>query len=431
MVKWSGGAIYGLIWGCIFLPLSIILTIFFYLRRDKQPIKARSPVLVVLTDLVLIAWVFLLCLQRILGDSYPCYLNLWSGYIGLIVLFNTYLWRCWTLYFTFNLTQQMLNNVKTWNRYYVSSGFLGKIAAVTFFVLVPIPCIILTLTSDAIKNQTGDNCDLDWGRVLLAVYVAVYAAIFLIFAWGLRAVVDGFKIKTELKFTGAIAIAAVIPWLLFNDKYKTQNADIFPFSTLALLVAVVFAFGASTLWPLFRSIYKPPQVDLDVPENLDHLHALILSQDGFESFRRFLTSEFSVENLLFWVDIEDLRTKVRTKGPDDAFIKTETKRLYNKYVMVDSPFQVNLADYIVQAIEFKMRKLEEENILDTTPMETLKGNAPNEFPTIFDEAQKSIFNLMDADSFQRYKSSDLYRDFVRTMRDKSHKKNVLQEMNIV
>jgi len=311
--------------------------------------------------------------------------------------------------------------------------FLGKIAVATLFILAPVPCLVLTITSELVRVQTGDNCELDWGRVLLAVYVAVYAVIFLVFAIGLRAVVDGFKIKTELKFTGVIAIAAVIPWLLFNDKYKTQNADIFPFSTLALLVAVVFAFGASTLWPLFRSIYKPPQVDLDVPENLDHLHALILSPDGFESFRRFLTSEFSVENLLFWADIEDLRRKViRDKGQDENLIKQETKRLYNKYVMVDSPFQVNLADYIVQTIEFKMRKLEEENILDTSPMETLKGAAPpNEFPTIFDEAQKSIFNLMDADSFQRYKSSDLYRDFVRTMRDKSHKRNVLQEMNIV
>jgi len=410
----------------------VILTVFFYLRRDKQPIKARSPTLVVLTDIVLILWVLLLCLQRIMGDDYPCYLNLWSGYIGLIVLFNTYLWRCWTLYFTFNLTQQMLNNQTTWNRYYISGGFLGKIAAATLFILAPIPCLILTLTSEFVRTQTGDNCELDWGRVLLAVYVAIYAFIFLVFAWGLRAVVDGFKIKTELKFTGVIAIFAVIPWLLFNDKYKTQNADIFPFSTLALLVAVVFAFGASTLWPLFRSIYKPPQVDLDVPENLDHLNALILSPDGFESFRRFLTSEFSVENLLFWADIEDLRRKVQSKGQDDPLIKTETKRLYNKYVMVDSPFQVNLADYIVQAIELKMRKLEEEGILDTSPMETIKGAlAPNEFPTIFDDAQKSIFNLMDADSFQRYKSSDLYREFVRTMRDKSHKRNVLQEMNIV
>ncbi len=41
-----------------------------------------------------------------------------------------------------------------------------------------------------------------WGDALLAVYVAIYVAIFFGFAFKMRGIADGFKIKTELKWTG-------------------------------------------------------------------------------------------------------------------------------------------------------------------------------------------------------------------------------------
>ena len=34
------------------------------------------------------------CRLSIVVDNYPCLLTLFSGYLGTVVLFNTYLWRC-------------------------------------------------------------------------------------------------------------------------------------------------------------------------------------------------------------------------------------------------------------------------------------------------------------------------------------------------
>jgi hypothetical protein len=50
--------------------------------------------------------------------------------------------------------------------------------------------------------------------------VALYVAVFIFFAVSLRLVVDGFKIKEELRFTGIVGAVAVIPWILFNLAFE-------------------------------------------------------------------------------------------------------------------------------------------------------------------------------------------------------------------
>jgi hypothetical protein len=72
-VVWTAGAVFGIAWLIFFLPIGIIGTIWFWRRRELQPIKARSPSLVVITDIVLLLYVLLLCLQRVTGDDYPWY----------------------------------------------------------------------------------------------------------------------------------------------------------------------------------------------------------------------------------------------------------------------------------------------------------------------------------------------------------------------
>lgn len=53
-------------------------------------------------------------------------------------------------------------------------------------------------------------------------------------------------------------MVAVFPWLYFNQESLGEdvNLEVFPFSTMALILAVGSAFSASTLWPLYRSIFQ-------------------------------------------------------------------------------------------------------------------------------------------------------------------------------
>lgn len=364
MVVWTAGAVFGIAWLIFFLPIGILGTIWFWRRRALQPIKARSPSLVVITDIVLLLYVLLLCLQRITGDDYPCLLNLWSGYLGTIVLFNTYLWRCWTLYFRFHLTQEKLDQSKPseqWfihRQHWITGRYLGPISILVTVILC-LPCLAMTLINEELVHQSGDSCDKAWADAVLAVYVALYVAVFIFFAVSLRLVVDGFKIKEELRLTGIVGAVAVVPWVLFNLAFEDVNNDTFPFSTLFLIIAVVAAFAASTMWPLYRSIFQPPQLPtFEVPDTLNTLDGLLKGDLGIDAFKKFLTKEFSVENILFFLEVEDFRRYIRELEGDehrDKSVLSKQKEIYTKYIVANCPFQVNLPDHIVKQLDSDIR----------------------------------------------------------------------------
>jgi len=319
------------------------------------------------------------------------------------------------------------------NRQYITDRFLGKVAMSTLLVLW-IPCLILTITdNESLSKSFGDACDFHWGRYVLGIICSIYIFCFLLFAYKLRQVVDGFNIKNELKLTGLIGVIAVIPWFLFNQIYYDINSSVFPFSTLSLLIGLFFAFLNSTMYPLIRTYYKPPTVTFaELPQDLDKLESLITTKQGFESFRKFLTAEFSVENLLFYADVEDLRKKI-TLGASIEILKQENKRLYNKYVISDAPFQVNLPDLIVASISVKMKIFMSEGKVDleknADPL-AMADHQPQP-PTIFDEAQGCIYKLMETDSFQRYKTSPVYSEYVKNVNQQLHKTSVLKSMEII
>jgi len=423
--------------------------IVFWQRRDLQPIKARLPTLVVGSDIIIFFfWVLILCLQRIYVETYPCLVNVWSGFIGIIILFNTYLWRCWVLFFTFQLTQERLEGRKKAestflkNRFLISHPFLIKFVG-TLTVILNLPCALFTAGNEDLPNLTGDNCNKGWSDQVLAGYVVGYVVVFLFFAFKLRQVVDGFKIKEELKVTGVIAIVIVIPWILFNSVVKTINNEVFPFSTFFLILGVSAAFCVSTLWPLYRSYFAPPNIEAsDVPEDLTTLQGLLSHKAGIASFKKFLTKEFSVENILFFEEIEEYRKK-KKEGGDEMELIGEAQRIYAKYIIVDSPFQVNLPDNIVKDVESKLKDIFSNNagkIPESPTNYSLQRHLsdaisllPNhqDTPTIFDKAQENIFKLMSTDSFPRYFRSDEYTKLCATVAEKKKNAEILRQEGVI
>jgi len=456
----SAGAIYGICVLVIFVPIAVAGVVWFWLRRDIQPIKARSPELVVITDIILIMYIVILSVQRFVADDYPCMLNVWGSYIGTLVLLNAYLWRCWTLYFNFYQTQAKLENKglsslppllrkKTYIRGEFSMKFLG-----TLTCLLMLPCGLLVATNENLFGQIGQTCDKDSLDFLLAAYVIAYIALLIFFAFTLRAVVDNFMIKTELKLTGIVGILAFVPWAVFNNFAKSINDDVFPFSTMFLTLAVMGALCLSTFMPLYRSLYQSPTLELDViPGDYSTLNGLLRTREGLESFKQFLTKEFSVENIMFWVDVHEARAEVKGvlhSGEEKARVAllANIKALYDKYIDSQSPFQVNLPDNIVKTLNqnFKaytmsngdmkllvyrvmsidIRRSSTTSVPDCKELTSEDDPVVTATPTIFDDAQRNIFKLMQTDSFPRYIRSDLYKKLVEEQNEKQHKAQVLR-----
>lgn len=395
------------------------------------------PGLVALTDIFMFLWIMQLGLQRIAADSYPCLLNLWSGFIGVIVLFNTYLWRCWVLYFTFELTQERLKGTKKSesrfikHRYLVSPSFALRFMG-TLSVWLLLPCGILTASDRAIPELAGDDCDRKWGDYVLSLYMAGYFFTFAFFTYKLRQVVEGFMIKQEMFWTATLGVL-FIPWMLFNTSFESANNDIFPFSTLCLVMGVALQFGISTIWPLWKSL-EPPAMDevTGAPADVSTLAGLLSSKLGVASFKKFLTKEFSVENILFYEEIEEYRRQ-KAAGREELDLIGEAQRIYAKYIIIDSPFQVNLPQTIVKELDSRLR-----NIFSQSPQEVMPAEAPLDpnyvppaTPTLFDLAQANIFKLMNTDSFPRYQRSDEYRKFVEDVNQKQHVADILEEEGLV
>uniref|UniRef100_A0A672R1G8 Si:ch211-196h16.12 n=1 Tax=Sinocyclocheilus grahami TaxID=75366 RepID=A0A672R1G8_SINGR len=101
----------------------------------------------------------------------------------------------------------------------------------------------------------------------------------------------------------------------------------------------------------------------------------VVSAAGVQVFRCFLRSEFSEENLEFWLACEEYKSASGSRLPARAH------NIYKQFINPDAPREVNL---------------------DGETREALTGLMEDPTAQTFDEAQQRIFSLMAKDSFPRF-----------------------------
>uniref|UniRef100_A0A673Y4X6 Regulator of G protein signaling 5a n=1 Tax=Salmo trutta TaxID=8032 RepID=A0A673Y4X6_SALTR len=108
---------------------------------------------------------------------------------------------------------------------------------------------------------------------------------------------------------------------------------------------------------------------------------------GLDMFRGFLRSEFSEENIEFWVACENFK---KTKSPMKMTVKA--RKIYEDFIQTEGPREVNI-DHYTKDVTLR-------NLLDLSS-------------TTFDLAQKRIYALMEKDSFGRFLRSEKYQELVK------------------
>ncbi|KAJ3604987.1 hypothetical protein NHX12_027038, partial [Muraenolepis orangiensis] len=103
----------------------------------------------------------------------------------------------------------------------------------------------------------------------------------------------------------------------------------------------------------------------------ESLDKLLAHKYGLAAFRAFLRTEFSEENLEFWLACEDY------------------KKIFAEYIAIQSCKEVNLDSYT---------------------REHTKDNLQGAARSCFDLAQRRIYGLMEKDSYPRFLRSELYLD---------------------
>ncbi|XP_076195972.1 regulator of G-protein signaling 18 isoform X1 [Aptenodytes patagonicus] len=114
---------------------------------------------------------------------------------------------------------------------------------------------------------------------------------------------------------------------------------------------------------------------------------LLSEKAGLDAFTKFLKTEFSEENIEFWIACEDYK---KSKTAHELLPKAKT--IYETFIQKDAPKEVNL--------DFQTKEVTSQNI---------------EHPiiTTFDAAQNTVYRLMEQDSYPRFLRSDPYLNLVK------------------
>ncbi|XP_061647225.1 regulator of G-protein signaling 19-like isoform X2 [Phyllopteryx taeniolatus] len=110
---------------------------------------------------------------------------------------------------------------------------------------------------------------------------------------------------------------------------------------------------------------------------------LMRNPAGRNVFREFLRTEYSEENMLFWLACEDLKQEINKN-----IIEEKVLSIYEDYISILSPKEVSLDARVREVINRKMH--------DPTPQ-------------TFEDAQLQIYTLMHRDSYPRFLSSTIYK----------------------
>ncbi|CAL8317774.1 unnamed protein product [Gadus morhua 'NCC'] len=114
---------------------------------------------------------------------------------------------------------------------------------------------------------------------------------------------------------------------------------------------------------------------------------LLSSPNGLCLFRAFLHSEFSEENIAFYLACEDYRATNTSQLPAKA------QKIYQEFISADAPREVNL-DHATKALT--------------------RDGLGQAGPATFDLAQAKIHGLMQRDSYPRFLKSPAYLELVGT-----------------
>lgn len=129
------------------------------------------------------------------------------------------------------------------------------------------------------------------------------------------------------------------------------------------------------------------------------LRELLQDNAGKEHFAKFLSKEFSGENLKFWLAVQELKALPIRR------VANRAKDIWKEYLASDAPSPIN--------IDAASREL--------TRVKVESGTADR---YCFDQAQAHVYHLMKSDSYSRYLRSEMYKDYLNGSKKKTSVKGI-------
>uniref|UniRef100_A0A3Q2P1Q0 Regulator of G protein signaling 13 n=1 Tax=Fundulus heteroclitus TaxID=8078 RepID=A0A3Q2P1Q0_FUNHE len=140
---------------------------------------------------------------------------------------------------------------------------------------------------------------------------------------------------------------------------------------------------------MFSQPHQCSELSLEDTQQWSQSLERLLESKGLATFRNFLKSEYSDENIEFWLTCEDYK-----KTKSSFRMSSRAKKIYEQFIKAESPKEINI-DYHTR--------------------EQIKRNVKTPTMNCFDEAQKIVYGLMERDSYPRFLRSDVYRTLLESL----------------
>ena len=176
------------------------------------------------------------------------------------------------------------------------------------------------------------------------------------------------------------------------------------FTNLAYNLLIIIFHSSVSLYPLFL-VYKNARHHVLAAEGVVTLEAILMDPELKEKLKVFLTSEHSLENLLFLDAVEDFKLKFSSQ-PDTINVRT-AHLIYEKYIDQASSCCVNLPSILLKDLTDRLTlpgietathvHVAPQAVSSTTPASSATLNAH-----IFDFAVVNIKQLVRTDCLPRF-----------------------------
>lgn len=242
------------------------------------------------------------------------------------------------------------------------------------------------------------DCVPQFHKILMAIQGVLFLVCLGIASWKLWRVQDAFAFKWELLATVLLSFPLLIVWLIARFAINFDNAvphEIWPLVIYLVCLVVGIASPSILVWKArqyrlkhgdsasFVSLEASPSVS----SNADFFLLVLETPILVESLKRFMVTNWSVENLLFLQEIKEFQGF--RGGPEER--KESAKRIYEIFLEPGCMFEVNLDSQDREGI---MEAIAEGRIS----------------PDLFEAAWVKVFNIVKHDSIPKWRQSPEFQE---------------------
>jgi hypothetical protein len=259
-------------------------------------------------------------------------------------------------------------------------------------------------------------------RIFSAYKMILFAvvAFMSILVWGiLLHLKDNFGIR-GLVFRVTIFLASTVIFVAWNLVPNAAQILLFDTRAWGFCIGLIFipgiflSFGYYYIWQTYRNERQlEPSEALDasitpnaIPTVRVQLDAVLCDSTGKKLLQNFMTSEYSIENLMFVEACSAFEQAVQSPSPDKDLVDIAASIMGN-FIKDSGQFTVN--------ISFKKRKELTENFEDLVEkLQDLKSENKEDESKVFkffDAAKEEVLVMIAKDTFTRFRLTKEYLDW--------------------